>query len=70
MKTNRLGTGFNLGVTLVELMVMSVIASLVALTVIQGFSGISRGIVMNRFKSLASQYANEKMQSLKSTPYY
>lgn len=58
------------GVTLVELMVMSVIASLVALTVIQGFSGISRGIIASRFKSLATQLANQKMQSLKSTSYY
>lgn len=58
------------GVTLVELMVMSVIASLVALTVIQGFSGISRGIISTRFKTIAVQLAHEKMQSLKSTPYY
>lgn len=58
------------GVTLVELMVMSVIASLVALTVIQGFSGISRGIIASRFKSLATQLANQKMQSLKSISYY
>ncbi len=60
----------NGGVTLVELMVMSVIASLVALTVIQGFSGISRGIIATRFKSLATQLANQKMQSLKSVSYY
>jgi type II secretory pathway pseudopilin PulG len=58
------------GVTLVELMVMSVIASLVALTVIQGFSGISRGVIATRFKSLATQAANQEMQSLKSTSYY
>jgi type II secretory pathway pseudopilin PulG len=58
------------GVTLIELLVMSVIASLVALTVIQGFSGISRGIIASRFKSLATQLAHEKMQSLKSTSYY
>lgn len=58
------------GVTLVELMVMSVIASLVALTVIQGFSGISRGILSSRFKSIATQLAHERMQTLKSTPYY
>ncbi len=58
------------GVTLVELMVMSVIASLVALTVIQGFSGISRGIIASRFKSVATQLANERMQSLKGTSYY
>jgi type II secretory pathway pseudopilin PulG len=58
------------GVTLIELLVMSVIASLVALTVIQGFSGISRGIIATRFKSLATQLAHEKMQSLKSTSYY
>jgi type II secretory pathway pseudopilin PulG len=57
-------------ITLVELMVMSVIASLVALTVIQGFSGISKGIIAGRFKSLATQLANEMMQSTKSTPYY
>lgn len=49
---------------------MSVIASLVALTVIQGFSGISKGIIAGRFKSLATQLANEMMQSTKSTPYY
>ncbi|MBK8575511.1 MAG: carboxypeptidase regulatory-like domain-containing protein [Elusimicrobia bacterium] len=58
------------GVTLVELMVMSVIASLVAITVIQGFSGISKGIIASRFKSLGTQLANEKMQLIKSTPYY
>ncbi|MBL8023679.1 MAG: carboxypeptidase regulatory-like domain-containing protein [Elusimicrobia bacterium] len=58
------------GVTLIELLVMSVIASLVGLTVIQGFSGISRGIIATRFKSLATQLANEKMQSLKNTSYY
>jgi type II secretory pathway pseudopilin PulG len=58
------------GVTLVELMVMSVIASLVALTVIQGFSGISRGIIATRFKSIATQMASQRMQSLKSYPYY
>jgi type II secretory pathway pseudopilin PulG len=58
------------GVTLIELLVMSVIASLVALTVIQGFSGISRGIIATRFKSLATQLAHEKLQSLKSTSYY
>lgn len=49
---------------------MSVIASLVALTVIQGFSGISKGIIASRFKSLATQLANEKMQATKSTSYY
>lgn len=67
MKTGHKGFA---GVTLVELMVMSVIASLVALTVIQGFSSISRGIIASRFKSVATQLANERMQTLKSTSYY
>lgn len=58
------------GLSLVELMVISVIASLVALTIIQSFSGITKGILGTRFKTLATQLANEKMQSLKGIPYY
>jgi type II secretory pathway pseudopilin PulG len=58
------------GITLVELLVMSVIASLVAVTIIQSFSGITKGILGNRFKTLATQLANENMQSLKGIPYY
>lgn len=69
LKHRSVSTGLA-GVTLIELLVMSVIASLVTLTVIQGFSGISRGMMATRLKSLATQLANEKMQSLKSTSYY
>lgn len=58
------------GITLVELLVMSVIASLVAITIIQSFSGISQGILGTRLKTLATQLANEKIQSLKGIPYY
>lgn len=58
------------GVTLVELIVMSVIASLVALTIIQGFSGINRGILSTRFKTIATELANDRMQVLKNTSYF
>jgi type II secretory pathway pseudopilin PulG len=58
------------GITLVELMVMSVIASLLALTIMQGFSGINRGVLATRFKTLATELANDKMQTMKSASYF
>lgn len=70
MKPLFLGRTAQRGMTLVELLVMSVIASLVAITIIQSFSGISQGILGTRFKTLATQLANEKIQSLKGIPYY
>ncbi len=70
MKTKILRRKYLRGITLVELLVMSVIASLVAITIIQSFSGVTKGILGNRFKTLATQLANEKMQSLKGIPYY
>ncbi len=58
------------GVTLVELMVTTTIITVAVLGLFQSFSFIARSVQSSKLKSIATNLAQEKIESLKDVSYY
>ncbi len=58
------------GTTLAELMVALIVISVAALSLMAVFGGVSRGIQFSKFRTLATNLAQEKIQILKQKSYY
>src|SRR4051812_24117055 len=58
------------GFTLVEMMVGMVIISVAFVTLATVFTSISKSVLVNKTKTIATNLAQEKIESLKNLTYY
>lgn len=58
------------GFTLVEIIIGMVIITVAFLTLAQTFTAISKGILVNKTKTIATNLAQEKIESLKNLSYF
>lgn len=63
-------TSFTRGVTLLEMLIASTIISVAFLSFVASYSSIARSIGISRARTLASNFAQEKIEKLKSQNYY